>query len=150
MIKDKPRDPVSANVAVQFWSQLHAYANPRKQGWVLSNGGTQFEDGDMRAADVTYVSRERLPTLPRGFGRVVPELIAEIRSSRQTIRAVRNQIASLLDKGISVGIYVDPRKHRVEIHRRDAKPVVLGDDDMFEVPDVLPGFSFPVRELWPE
>jgi Uma2 family endonuclease len=84
----------------------------------------------MRAADVTYVSRERLPT--------------------QTIRAVRNQIVSLLDKGISVGIYVDPRKHRVEIHRRDAKPVVLGDDDMFEVPDVLPGFSFAVRELWPE
>jgi Uma2 family endonuclease len=146
-----PHDAVSSNIVIRFASLLHGWVNPRKLGWVFdSNGGTQFEDGDMRAADVTFVSRSRMPTLPRRFGRVVPELIVEIRSSRQTMRAARNQIASLLDKGISVGIYVDPKKHRVEIHRSDEATVVLGDDDLLEVPDILPGFSFPVRELWPE
>jgi Uma2 family endonuclease len=146
-----PHDWVSANIVIRFASLLHGWVSPRKLGWVFdSNGGTQFEDGDMRAADLTYVSRERLPKLPRRFGRVVPELIVEIRSSRQTVRAARNQIASLLDKGVAVGVYVDPDKHRVEILRPDTAAMVLGDDGVFEVPDLLPGFSFPVRELWPE
>lgn len=146
-----PHDWVSANVVVQFCSLLQVWVRPRKLGWVFdSNGGTQYEDGDMRAADVTYVSRDRLPALPRRFGRVVPDLIVEVRSSRQTMRAARNQIASLLDKGIAVGVYVDPDKRRVEIHRLGAAPVILGGEDRFEVPDVLPGFGFPVSELWPE
>jgi Uma2 family endonuclease len=146
-----PHDWVSSTVVIQFGSLLNAWVRPRKLGWVLdSNGGTQFEDGDMRAADVTYVSRDRLPHVPRRFGRVIPELIVEVRSSKQSQRAVRRQIESLMDKGIEIGVYVDPERHRVEIHRPGAEPVVLGDDDRFEIPDLLPGFGFPVRELWPE
>jgi len=57
--------------------------------------------------------------------------------------------AADVDKGVAVGVYVDPKKHRVELHRRGTEPVTLGDD-VFEVPDILPGFSFPVSELWPE
>jgi predicted ThiF/HesA family dinucleotide-utilizing enzyme len=41
--------------------------------------------------------------------------------------------------------------HRiVEIHRAGAEPIVLGDGDRVELPDVLPGFGFAVHELWPE
>jgi Uma2 family endonuclease len=146
-----PHDFVSANIVIQFGALLQAWIRPQKLGWVLdSNGGARYEDGDMRAADVSYISRDRLPTLPRRFGFVVPNLIVEIRSSRQSARSARNQVASLLEKGVSVGVYIDPDKHRVEIYRLGVAPIVLGDEDRFEVPDVLPGFGFPVSELWPE
>lgn len=146
-----PHDWVSSNVVVQFTALLNAWVRPRKLGWVFeSNGGIQFDDGDKRAADVTYVSRERLPQVPHRFGRVVPELIVEVRSSKQSEGAVRRQIASLMEKGVGIGVYVDPGQRVVEILRANAEPVVLRDGDWFEIPELLPGFGFAVEELWPD
>jgi hypothetical protein len=38
----------------------------------------------------------------------------------------------------------------VEIHRPGQAPVSLAPGDRFELPDILPGFSVVVDELWPE
>jgi Uma2 family endonuclease len=150
-VVEAPHDWVSSNIVVRFTSLLDQWVRPRKLGWVFeSNGGVQFDDGDKRAADVAYVSRARMPEVPRRFGRVVPELIVEVRSSKQSERTVRYQVASLLDKGVDVGVYVDPDRHLVEVHRLGAEPVVLHDGDRFEVPELLPGFGFAIEELWPD
>jgi Uma2 family endonuclease len=109
-----------------------------------------FPDGDIRAPDLSFVSRERLPSVPRSFARAIPELVIEVRSSTQSERSVRNQLASLLAKGCTVGVYVDPGQRRVEVHRPGAEPSVLAEGAAFEVPDLLPGFGFPIGELWPE
>ena len=48
-------------------------------------------------------------------------------------------------------VYVSfPAARAWEIHRTGAEPVVLRGSDRFELPDVLPGFSVAVDELWPE
>jgi len=43
---------------------------------------------------------------------------------------------------------------RSEMHRPDADPlqgpVTLGPDDALEAPDILPGFSLPLSELFSE
>jgi Uma2 family endonuclease len=146
-----PHDLLSSSVVVRLVGLLDAWVRPRKLGYVFeSNGGFEFPDGDKRAPDVSFVSRQRLPSVPRSFARAIPELVIEVRSSTQSIRSVRNQLASLLAKGCSVGVYVDPGEHRVEIHRPGAEPAVLGEDGVFEVPELLPGFGFPIGELWPE
>jgi Uma2 family endonuclease len=109
-----------------------------------------FADGDLMAPDVTYVSRERLPSVPRSFARVVPDLVFEIRSSRQSERACRAKLQMLLSQGIDVVVFVDPGKRVWEIHRASDEPIILRDGDRFELPDILPGFSVAVDELWPE
>jgi Uma2 family endonuclease len=146
-----PHDLLSSNVVVLLVRVLDAWVRPRKLGYVFeSNGGFEFPDGDKRAPDVSFVSRERLPSVPRSFARAIPELVIEVRSSTQTERSVRNQLASLLAKGCSVGVYVDPGERRVEIHRPGTEPAVLGDDGILEISDILPGFAVPVAELWPD
>jgi Uma2 family endonuclease len=146
-----PGDLLTSHVVVQLVGLLDAWVRPRKLGYVFeSNGGFEFPDGDKRAPDVSFVSRERLPSVPRSFARVIPELVIEVRSSTQSERSVRNQLASLLAKGCSAGAYVDPGLRRVEIHRPGAEPVVLSEGAVFEVPELLPGFGFPIGELWPE
>ena len=146
-----PHDAVSSNVVIRLGSLLDGFVRANKLGHVFdSNGGIQYPDGDKLAPDVAYVSRERLPVLPRTFARVIPELVVEIRSGSQTQRATRNKLASLLAKGSSVGLYVDPGTHVVEVHRLGAEPVILGDGDRVEIPDLLPGFGFAVAELWPQ
>jgi Uma2 family endonuclease len=146
-----PHDLVSARLVMDIGARIHTWLREHKLGHVFdSNGGIMFADGDLMAPDVTYVSRKRLPVIPRSFARVIPELVFEIRSSRQTERACRAKLALLLAQRIDVVVFVDPAKRAVEIHRNDVPPVVLGSGDRFEVPDVLPGFGFAVEELWAE
>jgi Uma2 family endonuclease len=81
---------------------------------------------------------------------VVPELVVEVRSSRQTERATRRKLETLMAKGVDVGVYIDPGPRVVEVHRPGQTPVSLAPGDRFEIPDILPGFSVFVDELWPE
>jgi Uma2 family endonuclease len=146
-----PHDFISARLVMKIGSRIERWIEETHAGLVFdSNAGLLFADGDLMAPDLTYVSRVRLPVIPRTFARVVPELVFEIRSSRQRERACRAKLHMLLSQGIDVVVFVDPGKRVWEIHRSGAEPVVLRDGDRFEVPDVLPGFSLVVDELWPE
>ncbi|MEA2722166.1 MAG: hypothetical protein QOJ39_4030 [Candidatus Eremiobacteraeota bacterium] len=146
-----PHDFVSARLVMKIGSRIERWIEETKAGMVFdSNAGVLFADGDLMAPDVTYVSRKRLPVVPRSFARVVPELVFEIRSSKQSERACRAKLQLLLAQDIDVVVFVDPGKRVWEIHRAGAEPVILGRGDRFVVPDVLPGFGFVVDELWPE
>lgn len=146
-----PHDFVSARLVVKIASRIDRWIEETHAGMVFdSNAGTLFADGDLMAPDVTYVSRKRMPVVPRTFSRVIPELVFEIRSGKQRERACRAKIQLLLGQRIDVVVFVDPGKRVWEVHRLGVEPVVLRDGDRFEVPDVLPGFSVPVAELWPE
>ncbi|MDQ6942202.1 MAG: Uma2 family endonuclease [Candidatus Eremiobacteraeota bacterium] len=146
-----PHDMVSSNIVMRLGRRLGAWVESQNLGNVFdSNGGLVFPDGDKMAPDLTYVSRERLPVIPRSFAHVVPELVVEVRSSRQTERATRRKLETLLDKGVDVGIYIDPSSRVVEIHRAGRAPLNVAPGDRFELPDILPGFSVSVDEFWPE
>ncbi len=146
-----PHDFTSATLVIEIATRLRNWVGETKRGRLFdSNGGVLFADGDLMAPDVTYVSRERLPSVPRSFARVVPELVFEIRSGRQSERACRAKLQMLLSHGIDVVVFVDPGKRVWEIHRANTVPIILLDGDRFELPDILPGFSAVVDELWPE
>ena len=154
-----PHDPVSANIVIRLGELLNAWVRPRGLGYVLdSNGAFVFPDGDRRSPDVSFVSKARVPSLPRTPQiAAIPELVAEVRSCRQTERAVRNQVESLVEKGCSVGLLVDPDRRCVEVYRALRRPqgddggvVVLNDGDELTVPEVLPGFSVRVEDIWPD
>jgi Uma2 family endonuclease len=146
-----PHDFVSSNVVMRLGLRIGAWIEARELGNVFdSNAGIVFPDGDKMAPDLTYVSRERLPVIPRSFAHVIPEIVVEVRSSRQTERATRRKLETLLAKGVDVGVYIDPMKRILEIHRTGTAPVGVPAGGRVEFPDILPGFSFVVDELWPE
>ena len=146
-----PHDYVAAGLGMSIGSRINSWLEETRAGHVFGSGaGVAFSDGDLIAADVTYVSRNRMPVVPRSFAHVVPELVFEVRAYNQSERACRAKLELLLAHGIGVVVFVDVEKHVWEIHRAGAEPVVLRDDDRFELPDILPGFSVVVDELWPE
>jgi Uma2 family endonuclease len=146
-----PHDYVSARLVVKIAGRIDRWTDETHAGFVFdSNAGVLFADGDLMAPDVTYVSRKRMPVVPRTFSRVLPELLFEIRSGKQRERACRAKVQMLLDQGIEVVVFVDPGKRVWEIHRAGQDPLVLSGRDQFELPDILPGFSVAVDELWPE
>ena len=146
-----PHDFVSANVVINLGAILRAWVLARKLGYVAdSNGGFRYPDGDMMAPDVSFVSRARLPVVPRSFADAVPELVVEVQSSTQRASAVRAKLALLLEKGSTAGLFVNPDTHTVEIHRLGCATEYYGDGETFELADVLPGLRIEVASLWPD
>ncbi|NET42557.1 Uma2 family endonuclease [Okeania sp. SIO2B3] len=50
--------------------------------------------------------------------------------------------------GTRVGVLVDPRTRTMEVYRLNTEKVVLGDGDVLQVPELLPGWELPVAEVW--
>ncbi len=147
----QPGDLVASSLAINIGCRLERWVEETHMGHVFgSNAGVSYADGDLIAADVTYVSRGRMPVIPRSFARVVPELVFETRSVNQSKRASRAKVELMLDHGIDVVVFIDPGQRVWEVYRGCIEPVVLRDHDRFELPDILPGFSVVVAELWPE
>lgn len=145
-----PHDLASAHLAVKIASRLDQWVGPRNLGRVFdSNAGFIFPDDDLIAPDVSYVSCKRLPKVPRTFARVVPELVFEIRSGKQRVKACRAKVALLVAEGVDIVVYVDPHDRIYEVHRAGHEPVLLSGSDRFQVPELLPGFGFAIDELWP-
>lgn len=49
--------------------------------------------------------------------------------------------------GVEVVVLVDPRKHTVSVYHGDEQDIFTSDDTL-TLPDVLPGFSVPVRRIF--
>ena len=96
------------------------------------------EDADVEAARLEAYGDPRYWDLLDAIQRKHPAYDLEVRNGL------------LLDQGIGIAVFVDPGKRMWQIHRAGSAAIALRDGDRFEVPDVLPGFSVAVDELWPE
>ena len=124
-----------------------------------SSAGFRFPNGDLLSPDVSFVSRTRLKRSTRSYLSVVPELIVEIKSSRDRIRAIEDKIALFLRQGVQVGILIDPDKRVVSIYRNagmttDDEEVIsqkttLQNDDILTIPELFPGWEVAINRFWP-
>ena len=157
-----PSDSVSGEVGARFSMLLSTWVYTYNLGRILdSSTGFRLPNGDLLSPDVSYVSRERLKQNPRTYLSVVPELIVEIKSSRDRLRELEEKIALFLDQGVQVGLLIDPDTHTVKVYRsnglsKDAESgeaIVQGtplhDGDTLSIPDLFPGWEIPITSLWP-
>ena len=104
----------------------------------------------MRGADVCYISYALLPPgpLPDELLDVVPELIFEVRSPSDRWIKLVAKAAECIEAGARVVAVADPKDQTVSVYRPDEKAEVLKGEDVFVLPDLLPGFSVPVRQFF--
>lgn len=102
--------------------------------------------------DVSVYLIERVPTTPDGdiaddFW-LPPDIAVEIASPGQSVNDQTDRANLLLQHGVRVVVLVEPRQRRVRVARPGQMVVAYQGDDMVTLEDVLPGFSFGVRELF--
>jgi Uma2 family endonuclease len=151
LIVMSPSDSVSGEIAGRFITLLSNWVYTQKAGRVLdSSTGFRLPNGDLLSPDVSFVSRERLKHNPRTYAPVVPQLIVEIKSSRDRIHELEEKIALFLSQGVEVGILIDPDKHTVRVYRSDiSQETTLKDGDTLSIPELFPGWEIPITSLWP-
>ena len=157
-----PSDSVSGEIASRFITLLSAWVYNHNSGRILdSSTGFRMPNGDLLSPDVSFVSRERLKQNPRTYLSVIPQLIVEIKSSRDRIHELEEKIALFLSQGVQVGILIDPDTRTVRAYRsgglsKDADTgesiphgMILRDGDTLTVPELFPGLEIPITSLWP-
>ena len=157
-----PSDSASGEIGARFSTLLGTWVYSHNLGRVLdASTGFRMPNGDLLSPDVSFVSRERLKQNPRTYLSVVPQLIAEIKSSRDRIRELEEKIALFLSQGVQVGILIDPDTHIVSVYRSsglstngdsgDSIPQVttLRDGDILTIPELCPGWEIAIISLWP-
>lgn len=146
-------DYVSEEIIARLIAFLQTWVLPRRLGRVTGSGaGFKLPNvaNDLRGPDVSFVLADRMKRSPRDFASLVPDLMVEVKSKSDRISPLESKILQFLELGTQVGMLVDPDKQTVTIYYRDHRqPVVLGNGDMINVPELLPGWEMLVSELWP-
>jgi Uma2 family endonuclease len=138
------------SIQVAIGSLLRAWARRTDFGGVVSEVGfiLSRDPDTVRAPDVAFVRRERLPSpRPRGYIEGPPDLAVEIRSPSDRQRRLSEAVADYLDAGTPMVWVVDPGRRSVTVHRPFVPTRVYGVGDVLDAGPELPGLRVEVGEL---
>lgn len=140
-------------IAIILSSALFALVSSRKLG-VLLDSSTAFtmKNGNKRSPDIAFFAKERLQgleELPTGFLEGAPDLVVEILSPGNTIAEIEDKITEYFANGTRLLWVISPSQHYVLVYRSGYEPErLLKSVDFLDGEDVVPGFTFPVADLF--
>ncbi len=128
------------------------FVDAHELGHVMANDtGFVSERGPdtVRAPDIGFWSRERLPNVPVGFVDIPPDLAIEVVSPFNTVTQMRRRVRDFLAKGVRLVWVIDPENRTATVYRTGEPPRELEETDTLIGEDVLPGFTCKVAEMLP-
>lgn len=132
---------IAMNVALEVGTWVRAH----QLGLVYAaeTGFTLARHPDtVRAPDVAYISRERLPTPePIGYPDLAPDLVVEILSPGDRPGEVLAKVADWLSAGSRLVWVIDPERRGARVYRADGTEAVVAADQVLDGEDVIPGFA---------
>jgi Uma2 family endonuclease len=112
---------------------------------------THRNPDSLRGADVSFVSYSRFPAGPmpqKGYLDAVPELVFEVLSPSDRWGEILAKTSEYLTAGVTVVCLVDPKTATAMVYRGEDFPQTFDNGDILTIPDVLPGFQVPVRQIF--
>lgn len=146
--ESSPTNPVIAGLVI---TALNIYIVPRRLGYVTSpDGGFRLGERKVRQPDAAFVSRNRIDHLPKHF-EVAPDLAVEIVSPNEDVLKKVNEYLRA-GTGMVWAVYADEKQVYVFTPNEDGslRGQPFGVEDTLSAGEVLPGFTLPVRNIFPE
>jgi Uma2 family endonuclease len=136
------------NMHIRLFVKQHnlGYVSAAETGYILF---TDPDEGDtVRAPDVAFVQKERLPRgFPAGYIPLAPDLAVEVVSPNDKAGEIEEKIADYLRAGVRLAWFVYPKSKSVHVYTSETIER-LNTDDTLDGRDVLPGFQLVVRNLF--
>ena len=151
LVVREPAGGRHGRIAVNATLQLGNYVAQHRLGTVYAaeTGFTlQRRPDTVRAPDVAFVRRERLPTPePTGFHDLAPDLVVEVLSPGDRPGAILAKIADWLSAGTRLVWVIDPDRRLARVYRHDGSERIVSEDERLDGEDVVPGFSLLVSAI---
>ena len=132
-------------------AELRAFVREHQLGRVMSGEVGVYirrNPDRIRAADVLFISKERLPERTGKYLQVAPELIVEIMSPTDMWSNVRTKIDDYFSIGVEQIWIVEPDTRSVLVFHSATAFTKLGVEDTLVGQGVLDGFRLPIASLF--
>jgi Uma2 family endonuclease len=137
-------------VIVRLTALLATHVMEHDLGYVFDGQtGWRLSPDTVRIPDCTFISHARLPQGPtKGFLRDTPDLTVEVVSPDDSERYVLEKVGQSLDAGVKLAWVIDPETRSAAAYRSLTRVRHLGEDDVLDGEDVVPGFRCRLGELF--
>ena len=104
----------------------------------------------VRFPDVSFIRNGRLPgnKIPRGYVDVVPDLVVEVVSPNDIAENVEQRLTEFLRAGVPLAWMIYPLTKQVYVFHQGPASLRLGEGDVLDGEDILPGFACPLKTLF--
>lgn len=143
--------PMNSVTAMRIGHFFNAFVIPRDLGYVTgADGGFKLASKRARQPDVGFISKARLPKLPKKF-EIAPDLAVEVVSEDEDIF---KKAREYLHAGTKIvwAVYTDEKTVHKMVLNEDgglhATPFAM--NDILDGGDVLPGFTLKVSDIFAE
>lgn len=102
----------------------------------------------VRAPDIAFVARGRLPEIPEGYPELAPDLVVEILSPGDRPGEVLEKVGDWLNAGTRLVSVLDARRRQARVYRADGSVSIVEADGVLDGEDAVPGFSLRLNELF--
>jgi Uma2 family endonuclease len=134
-------------------SALMGYVLPKKLGVILdSSTAFKLKSGNKRSPDIGFFAKERLKgltELPTGFLEGAPDLVVEVLSPGNTVEEIHDKLVEYFENDTRLAWVIHPSEKYILVYRSAQEPDrLLKSIDTLDGEDVIPGFSFPITNLF--
>ena len=135
---------------VQIAVLLAQHVRKNKLGKVVAGDtGFRLNDRTVLAPDVAFVRQARVESVrSKSFANGAPDLAVEIFSPSDGIRQSTRKVRQYLAAGCHTVWVVYPKRAEVKVFEASGVERTLHAADLLEAPELLPGFSVKVAELF--
>lgn len=150
LITMPPAGEDHGNCEVEIASILRNHVKQNKLGRVYAGDtGFRLNHGTVRSPDVAFVRQERLESIKsRGFAKGAPDLAVEIFSTSDSVPQLMRKVKQYFAAGCHTVWIVYPERQEVHVLEATGADCLLILGDVLTAPELLPGFSVPVDELF--
>lgn len=151
-IVEVPSNPYSSYLGSRILRRLAAFVEEHNLGYTTGEAGGYIVSGEKYAPDVAYISKFKQPKLAReGYNPNPPDLAVEVDfpSTYLSQKNLRTKVVNYLAAGTIVWLVL-PETREVEVYIPNKPKRTVGIDGVLDGGDVLPGFTLPVKDIFPE
>jgi Uma2 family endonuclease len=148
-IVEVPSNPYSSQIALRISGFIFMYLMENNIGHLTGAAGGYMVGGDRYAPDVAFISSERQPQLVRtGYNPIPPDLAVEMLSPTDTETTITHKVVNYLRAGTVVWV-VNPETQTVAVFHPTEESTKLDNSQTLDGGTVLPGFSLPIKDIFP-
>jgi Uma2 family endonuclease len=138
-------------IKAQLGGELGIYLRENPVGWAgfSVDYSLPTDPLNVRSPDISFILKEGRTLLREGFVPYMPEIAVEVQLPEQSDTFMKEKGDYYLAHGTKIVWIVYPRQQLVEVLTPTERHL-LTINDTLTGGDVLPGFSVPIREIFPK
>lgn len=145
-------EPIHAQIIANILAELKLFIRETDVGYAFADSVDYFlPNDDVFIPDVSYISKERQPSLPKKFT-IAPDLAVEVVSPSNSMREILKKVESYIACGTKIVWVIYPDEKTVDVWRS------AGDNGLhkqkfdlngtLDGSDFLPGFRIAVKDIF--